>query len=73
MTRTEQKRLLRTFTRQVTDHLLAQSERWPEDWDGHDLRELAVLAFTHERTGLMRESARRRRAVANATAVLDLY
>jgi hypothetical protein len=73
MTREEQRTLLRNFTQQVTDHLLSQSERWPAEWDGHELRELVSLAFEFERTSLMRESRARRKACHNTIIVEDLY
>lgn len=73
MTKREQRTLLRTFTRQVTDHLLSRSKDWPAEWDGHELRELAAAAFEWERTSLMRESRRRRRACANEIITRNLY
>lgn len=72
MTRHKQRQLLQAFMRQVTDHLILQSARWPAEWDGHDLRELALQALEYERTRLMRESPRRRRAVATEIARQDL-
>lgn len=73
MTRAEQRRLLKRFTRAVTLHLIAQSARWPKDWDGHELRELTAAAFEQERTRLMRESQRRRKDCVNAMIVERLY
>jgi hypothetical protein len=77
MTRSQQRRLLRTFVNQVRDHLLAQSDRWPEDWDGHELRELAAQAFDWERTPIMRHGLRadrrRLRACSNEIITRQLY
>jgi uncharacterized iron-regulated protein len=73
LTRREQRTLLRTFTNQVTTALLRRSDEWPEDWDGHDLRELALYAFEYERTALMREDRRRRRACRNEIITRNLY
>jgi hypothetical protein len=73
MTKRNQRQLLRAFTKQVTAHLLAQSARWPKDWDGHELRELTAAAFEHERSRLMRESRRRRLACQNDMIVNRLY
>ncbi len=73
MTRAEQKKLLRTFTRQVTDTLIARADQWPEEWDGHDLRELVAYAFNFERTNLMRENRKRRQACKNDILVNNLY
>jgi uncharacterized iron-regulated protein len=73
MTRDEQKELVRNFTQQVADALLSKADQWPEDWDGHDLRELVAYAFNHERTRLMREDRKRRRAAENEILVRNLY
>jgi|PlaIllAssembly_1097288.scaffolds.fasta_scaffold44816_7 hypothetical protein len=73
MTRDEQRKLLRTFSQQVTASLIARSDDWPEEWDGHDLRELLLYAVEWERTSLMRETPRRRREVRNEIAVRNLY
>ena len=73
MTRREQIALLRGFTKNVADHLISRADRWPAEWDGHELRELAATAFNNERTSLMREDRRRRRACKNAMIVNGLY
>jgi hypothetical protein len=73
MTRREQRTLLRNFCNSVRDALLAHSKQWPDDWNGHELRELVAYAFEHERTSLMREDGRRRRNCANEINVRNLY
>ena len=73
MTRTEQRRLLRNFINAVRDHLLERSKDWPEEWDGHDLRELVASAFEWERTPIMSKAPRRRRQTQNEIAVRNLY
>ena len=73
MNRRDQRKLLRTFAEQVTAALLKRSKDWPETWDGHDLRELFLMAVEYERTGLMRESHTRRRNVRNEVVVRNLY
>lgn len=75
MKKVEQRKLLRSFTKQVTVRLLASSPHWPTEWDGHDIRELVAYAFDAERTSLMREKGSRKRvkAVRNAIAVSNLY
>jgi hypothetical protein len=42
VTRAEQRKLLRTLCNNMRDHLLAQSDRWPKEWDGHELRALVA-------------------------------
>lgn len=49
MTRRDQKRLFREFLNQMRDSILERSDKWPDDWDGHELRELASYAFEYER------------------------
>lgn len=73
MPKRKQRQLLRSITRHMTQHLLAQSARWPAEWDGHELRELVADAFNNERTRLMRESRQRRKACHNAILVERLY
>ena len=73
MTLADKRKLLRNFTKQVADHLLAQSARWPADWDGHEIRELVAAAFNQERTRLMADDHKRKRAAVNAMIVERLY
>ena len=62
MTRTEQETLLTNFFDQVRDALLKNSDKWPEDWDGFELRWLALEAMRYEDPVTMRDrrGARRR-------------
>lgn len=73
MTRDQQRELLTNFCDQVRDFLLSRSDQWPEEWDGHELRELAIYAFDNERTALMREPrSKRRRDAHNEIIVRNL-
>jgi hypothetical protein len=69
MTNAQQRKLLCAFINQVQQHLLSRSAKWPADWDGHELRELAADAFDHERTALMKVSRARLREFRNACLV----
>lgn len=60
MTRKEQRAFVRSLTRAVCKHLLATSDRWPEEWDGHELRELIAGSFNRERYFVMRKGRRAR-------------
>jgi hypothetical protein len=74
MKRSEQRLLLRTFCNQMRDAMLARSDKWPTEWDGHELRELAAYAFQQERTRLMQEPrSRRARDASNAIICNNLY
>lgn len=73
MTKKEQRKLLRDFCNNVRNTLLERSHLWPQEWDGHELRELAAYAFDHERTRLMRENKKRARDASNEIAVRNLY
>lgn len=48
MTKAEQKRFVRDLARSVTKSLLASADRWPAEWDGHELRALLARALNHE-------------------------
>lgn len=61
MTADEQKQFLINLCDQTRDHLLSRADRWPENWDGHELRELIAIAFDFERSALIRETRSRRR------------
>lgn len=71
MTKEEQVALLTTFVEQVRQVLVAKADRWPEDWDGHELRELVAYAFQYERTRLMLEKRSRRRLDCKNTIIVD--
>lgn len=38
MKKNEQKRFIRELMGNITKDLLAKADRWPEHWDGHELR-----------------------------------
>jgi hypothetical protein len=48
MTNEEQRELLTNFCDQVRDALLEQSGKWPEHWDGFELRWLVKETFEYE-------------------------
>lgn len=72
MTKRQQRQLLREIQRNITKHLMAQSARWPKDWDGHELRELLAKVYDYERTSLMRRSANRRQECLNTIIIENL-
>ena len=73
MTKTDQKKLLRTFTRHVTQSLLSKAKDWPDDWDGHELRLLVKTAFDWEQTRLMKKGTKRHKDCLNDIIVNNLY
>ena len=44
----------------------------PEDWDGHELRELIADEFNRERTDCVRKDRKRERAYEAAKAGLNI-
>ena len=68
MERQKQIELLRNFCDSMRDALIAGSASWPDEWDGHELRELAAAAFESERTGVMRSDVGRKRRFNKANA-----
>lgn len=70
MDKADQKTLLSTFLLQMSEAILAKARHAPDDWDGHELREFAADEFDRERTTLMREDRRRKRAYRNARACM---
>lgn len=72
MERNRQRELLAAICDNMRDRLLSRSEHWPEDWDGHELRDLAAMAFERERSNLMSTSLRRRRAFRNALRIAPI-
>jgi hypothetical protein len=72
MTNEEQRALLMKFIAGVQANLLDRATRWPADWDGHELRELAADAFDRERTRFL-DSRTRRRDYHNACIVNNLF
>lgn len=74
MTRYQQRAMLKAICDNIRDDLLKKADQWPEDWDGHELRELVALVHQHERTVLMREPySRRRRDCHHAIRVQGLH
>ena len=50
MTKKEQRAFLRCLAREVVKAALTKSAAWPDDWDGHELRQLLADDFAHEST-----------------------
>lgn len=73
MDREKQKKLLVEFCNSMRDAMLARADKWPEEWDGHELRELAAYAFGCERSRLMQENKKRAKAALNDIIVNNLY
>lgn len=40
MTKAEKRKFVRSLMNRMRDELLERSDRWPEEWDGHELRAL---------------------------------
>lgn len=55
-----QKALLYDFVTQVRNTLLLNANKWPSNWDGHELRELAYLAFKYQRPYIFRDRRSKR-------------
>lgn len=76
MTRAEQIRFIRELSKSVADRLCDQAAKFPEEWDGHELR--VLLADAHEQSARMTmahkngPSRRRRRAYLNECAVRNI-
>ena len=74
MTNEQQKQLVNEFIERVRVTLLDRADRWPKQWDGHELKELVAEAFANERTRLMQEKYSRRRKNSHTEMVtLDLF
>ena len=75
MTKDEQRQLLDNFIDQVKDRILERSDKWPDDWDGFELRWLAQEAFNYECSSLGEKTRNRKRyrEFRNAVLVNNLY
>lgn len=45
MTLAEKVRFVEELTSHVKQSLIEQAEKWPEEWDGHELRRLVARRF----------------------------
>jgi hypothetical protein len=70
MTKDEQRKLLTNFINDVRVTLLARSERWPDNWDGFELRWLVEEAFKFESPGKVKK---RFKVFENEYIVRNLY
>ena len=50
MNKKEQRAFLRCLAREVVKAALTKSAAWPDDWDGHELRQLLADDLAHEST-----------------------
>lgn len=61
------RQFIKTFLNSVRDDMLALVDKMPEEWDGHELKELAHLEFARERTeALLDKRSARYKAFASA-------
>ncbi len=77
MNRSEQRRFVRELCSNVLKSVLLKSDRWPEGWDGHELRALLEEAFRDANVGLCTSTPRcahlrRRRSFRNECIVRNL-
>lgn len=61
MTKEEKVQFIKKLTDSIRDELVARVDEMPEEWDGHELRELLAAKFDAERSNVMLHHARRRR------------
>lgn len=59
MNKAKQRAFVRGLAKNVVAGVLKESDRWPEDWDGHELRALLADAFTDANCGLCAKRAGR--------------
>ena len=67
LTRDEQQNFVLSLTMSIAQDLRTAIKRGdiPKEWDGHELREALAMMFDRERTRLMRERGKRRKAFLN--------
>lgn len=73
MTNEEQKALLTEFIDRVRDQLLSKADKWPEEWDGFELRWLADEAFEFEAPVPSEDRKHRYREFLNTCHTEHLY
>jgi len=75
MNKQEQEQFVRELTGNVLAEVLAKSVQWPDDWDGHELRQLLADAFAASSCmsdAMKDKRAARRRAYENTVLVENL-
>jgi hypothetical protein len=50
MEKTKKKEFIKNLCNEVRDGLLRNVDKFPEDWDGHELREIIADEFDRERS-----------------------
>jgi len=71
MTREEQRLFVEDLTRTILAGLLTRADKWPEKWDGHELRCLVALAAdVHTRISAIKQDPRGERARAFRNDIL---
>lgn len=60
MKKTEQRKIVNTLIKEIRADLLDNSDKWPEEWDGHELKELVASKFERERGDLMADKRKAR-------------
>jgi hypothetical protein len=75
MTKEKKEALLQELVTRVLDEMLAHSDKWPEEWDGFELRWLAETAFSYEAPSRTRASghAKRYKEFKNILNTKNLY
>lgn len=72
-TEAHKRALVTSLVLSVLLDILGRSKHWPQDWDGHELRQLVADRFAGQTTGLMGNKRKaRRRDYENAVATLNL-
>jgi hypothetical protein len=67
----QKKKFIKDLTAAVRDNLLAKVKDMPEEWDGHELRQLLADKFAYETTDTMKKG-RRLRDYRNVVATTPL-
>ena len=69
MTRERQREFVRELTENITAEIMRNAARWPEHWDGHELR---MLLADHYHESATMSDGRRKADYENDRLVLNL-
>ena len=72
MTAQEKAKFVCNLCNSLRNDILSAVPDMPEDWDGHELRELIADEFNRERTDCVRKDRKRKRAYGAAKAGLNI-
>jgi hypothetical protein len=50
----EKAEFIRNLTNSIRDELIGKTGQMPEEWDGHEIRELLAYKFTREKTDVVK-------------------